>query len=144
MNAFCHRDLRLSGPVMVKLYSNRIEISNNGGFNGGINPDNILHHQPVARNPLLVEALTRLRLVNRTNLGISRMFSTMLMEGKEPPVIRESGESVTVVFFRRELNPAFRAFVTEKSTADRDLGVDSLIILQYSLKHSELCDQERL
>ena len=138
MNAFCHRDLRLSGPVMVKLYSNRIEISNNGGFIGGINPDNILHHQPVARNPLLVEALTRLRLVNRTNLGISRMFSTMLMEGKEPPVIRESGESVTVVFFRRELNPAFRAFVTEESKAGRDLGVDSLIILQYLLKHPEL------
>ncbi|HJH25069.1 MAG TPA: putative DNA binding domain-containing protein [Paenalcaligenes hominis] len=138
MNAFCHRDLRLSGPVMVKLYSNRIEISSNGGFIGGISPDNILHHQPVARNPLLVEALTRLRLVNRTNLGISRMFSTMLMEGKEPPVIRESGESVTVVFFRRELNPAFRVFVTEESTAGRDLGVDSLIILQYLLQHPEL------
>ena len=138
MNAFCHRDLRLSGPVMVKLYSNRIEISSSGGFIGGISPDNILHHQPVARNPLLVEALTRLRLVNRTNLGISRMFSTMLMEGKEPPVIRESGESVTVVFFRRELNPAFRVFVTEESTAGRDLGVDSLIILQYLLQHPEL------
>ena len=137
MNAFCHRDLRLSGPVMVKLYSNRIEISNNGGFIGGINPDNILHHQPVARNPLLVEALTRLRLVNRTNLGISRMFSTMLMEGKEPPVIRESGESVTVVFFRRELNTAFRLFVTEENTAGHDLGVDSLIILQYLLQHPE-------
>lgn len=138
MNAFCHRDLRLSGPVMVKLYPNRIEISNNGGFIGGINPDNILHHQPVARNPLLVEALTRLRLVNRTNLGISRMFSTMLMEGKEPPVIRESGESVTVVFFRREINAAFRLFVTEESTAGRDLSVDSLIILQYLLKHPEM------
>ncbi len=138
MNAFCHRDLRLSGPVMIKLYSNRIEINSNGGFIGGISPDNILHHQPVARNPLLVEALTRLRLVNRTNLGISRMFSTMLMEGKEPPVIRESGESVTVVFFRRELNPSFRAFVTEESTAGRDLGVDSLIILQYLLQHPEL------
>lgn len=86
----------------------------------------------------LREALTRLRLVNRTNLGISRMYSTMLMEGKEPPVIRESGESVTVVFFRRELNPAFRAFVTEESTAGRDLGVDSLIILQHLLQHPEL------
>lgn len=138
MNAFCHSDLSLSGPVMVKLYSNRLEISNNGGFIGGINPDNILHHQPVARNPLLVEALTRLRLVNRTNLGISRMYSTLLMEGKEPPVIRESGESVTLVFFRRELNPAFRAFVAEESTAGRDLGVDSLIILQYLLKHPEM------
>ena len=57
MNAFCHVDLRIAGPVMVKLYSNRLEISNNGGFIAGITPNNILHHQPAARNPLLVEAL---------------------------------------------------------------------------------------
>lgn len=138
MNAFCHADLRIAGPVLVKLYPNRLEISNNGGFIGGINPDNILHHQPAARNPLLVDALTRLRLVNRTNLGIGRMFSALLMEGKEPPVIRESGESVTLVFFQRELNPSFRLFVAEESRAGRDLGVDSLLILQYLLKHPEL------
>ena len=58
MNAFCHADLRIAGPVMIKLYPNRLEISNNGGFIAGITPDNILHHQPAARNPLLVEALT--------------------------------------------------------------------------------------
>ena len=69
MNAFCHADLRIAGPIMVKLYPNRLEISNNGGFIAGITPENILHHQPAARNPLLVEALTRLRLVNRSNLG---------------------------------------------------------------------------
>ncbi|GAA5092267.1 ATP-binding protein [Paenalcaligenes hermetiae] len=131
MDAVCHRDLRLSGPLMVKLYSNCIEISSNDGFIGGISPDNILYYQSVSRNPLLVEALTRLRLVNRTNFGISRMFSTKLMEGKAPPVTRESGESVTIVFFRREPHPAFRAFVTEENTAGRDLSMDSLTILQY-------------
>ncbi len=91
MNAFCHADFRIAGPVMVKLYTNRLEISNNGGFIGGITSGNILHHQPAARNPLLVEALTRMRLVNRSNLGVSRMYAALLMEGKEPLSFRKLG-----------------------------------------------------
>lgn len=138
MNAFCHADFRIAGPVMVKLYADRVEISNNGGFIGGISSQNILHHQPAARNPLLVDALTRLRLVNRSNLGISRMFSALLMEGKEPPVIQEIGDSVSVTFFKRELAGAFRLFVAEESGKGRDLGVDHLLVLQYLLKHPEL------
>ncbi len=138
MNAFCHADFRISGPVMVKLYADRLEISNNGGFIGGINAQNILHHQPAARNPLLVDALTRLRLVNRSNLGVSRMFSALLMEGKEPPVIQEIGDSVSVTFFKRELAGAFRLFVAEESGKGQELGVDHLLVLQYLLKHPEL------
>jgi len=138
MNAFCHADFRIAGPVMIKLYNDRLEISNNGGFIGGINPSNILHHQPVARNPLLVDALTRLRLVNRSNLGVNRMFSALLMEGKEPPVIQEIGESVSLTFFKRELAGAFRLFVAEESSQGRDMGVDCLLVLQYLLKHQEI------
>lgn len=138
MNAFCHADFRIAGPILLKLYNDRLEVSNNGGFIGGITPENILHHQPAARNPLLVDALTRLRLVNRSNLGVNRMFSALLMEGKEPPIIREAGESVTVTFLKRELSPAFRLFVAEESRAGRDLNVDVLLILQYLLKHPEI------
>lgn len=138
MNAFCHADFRIAGPVMTKLYDNRLEISNNGGFIGGVSPANILHHQPAARNPLLVDALTRLRLVNRSNLGIGRMFSALLMEGKEPPIIQEIGDSVTLTFFKRELAGAFRLFVAEESSKGRDLRVDSLLILQHLLKHPEI------
>jgi len=137
-NAFCHADFRIAGPVMIKLYQNRIEISNNGGFIGGITEDNILHHQPVARNPMLMQAMTQLRLVNRSNLGISRMYSSLLSEGKEPPIIRENGDSVTLTFYQRELSPAFRLFVAEESQDGRNLNVDSLLILQYLLKHLEI------
>lgn len=52
LNAFCHADLRIAGPIMVKLYPDSLEISNNGGFIAGITPENILHHQPASRNPL--------------------------------------------------------------------------------------------
>lgn len=138
MNAFCHADFRIAGPVMVKLYTNRLEISNNGGFIGGITSGNILHHQPAARNPLLVEALTRMRLVNRSNLGVSRMYAALLMEGKEPPIIQEIGDSVSLTFMKREISGAFRLFVAEESQKGRELGVDSLLILQHLLKHSEI------
>ena len=138
MNALCHADFRISGPVMVKVHADRLEISNNGGFIAGITPENILHHPPAARNPLIVEALTRLRLVNRSNLGVSRMFSALLMEGKEAPDIRETGASVTVTFFKRELNPAFRMFVAEEGGKGRILSVDELILLQYLSRHPEV------
>ncbi len=138
MNAFCHADLRIAGPVMVKLFLNRLEFSNNGGFIAGITSDNILHHHPAARNPLLVEALTRLRLVNRSNLGINRMFSALLIEGKDPPYIREIGESVLVGFPKRNLNAAFRLFVAEESEHGRNLSVDKLLLLQYLLQYPEI------
>ena len=138
MNALCHADFRIAGPTIVKVYADRLEIGNNGGFIAGITPENILHHPPAARNPLIVEALTRLRLVNRSNLGVSRMFSALLMEGKEAPHIREAGDSVTVTFFKRELNPVFRMFVADESEHGRILNVDKLILLQYLMRHTEV------
>jgi len=138
MNAFCHEDFRISSPILVKQYPYKLEIGNSGGFIGGISPENILHHQPVARNPLLVDALTRLRLVNRSNLGVSRMFQAMLIEGKEPPIIQEQGESVKVVFQGGMLSLPFRAFVAEESKHGKRLLVDHLLILLYLLHHPEL------
>ncbi len=138
LNAFCHADFRLPGPVLIKQFSTKLEISNPGGFIGGISPENILHHVPVPRNPSLVDALTRLRLVNRSNLGIGRMFEAMLIEGKEPPMVQEEGDAVKVTFFRRELSASFRIFVAEESRQSRMLTVDNLLILHYLLHHPEL------
>jgi len=138
LNAFCHRDFQLAGPVLVKQFSNAIQISSPGGFIGGITSENVLHHTPVARNPRLVEALIRLRLVNRGNLGISRMFTAMLVEGKEPPSIVEAGESVVVSFAARPFSVAMRTFVADEEAAGRPLDVDHLIILRYLLRHREL------
>ncbi len=138
MNAFCHADFRMSSPILVKQYPHKLEIGNPGGFIGGISPENILHHQPAARNLLLVDALTRMRLVNRSNLGVSRMFQAMLIEGKEPPSIQEQVEAVKVTFQGGELSVPFRAFVAEESKRGRGLPVDHLLILQYLLRHTEL------
>lgn len=138
MNAFCHADFRIAGPILIKQFPHKIEITNPGGFIGGISPDNILHHEPIARNPHLVDALTRLRLVNRSNLGIARMFVALLIEGKEPPIIEEQGEAVKVTLLASELSVPFRAFVAEENERGRALSVDHLLVLQHLMRHPEI------
>lgn len=138
LNALCHLDLRLASPVLVKQFPRKLEISNPGGLVGGITPANILHHPPLARNPLLVHALAKLRLVNRSNLGISRMFEAMLIEGKEPPLIVDEESAVRVVFKRQETAQAFREFIADEGKAGRMLDVDHLLVLRYLLSHGEI------
>ncbi len=133
MNAFCHADYRIPGPVLTKLFRDQMVISNSGGFIAGITPANIIHHQPAARNPLLVEALSRLRLVNRSNLGVSRMFSAMLIEGKPPPIIVEIGESIAVTFLKSNIDPTFRRLVA--NVPDVPLNVDELLVLRHLRAH---------
>ncbi|MBL8470701.1 MAG: putative DNA binding domain-containing protein [Rhodocyclaceae bacterium] len=137
LNALCHLDLRLASPVLVKQFPRKLEISNPGGLVGGITPANILHHPPLARNPLLVHALAKLRLVNRSNLGIGRMFEAMLIEGKQPPLIIDEESAVRVVFKRQETSPAFREFIADEGKNGRVLDVDHLLVLRYLLDHAE-------
>ncbi len=138
MNAFCHADFRRAGPIMVKVFQTRVEISNHGGFIGGITPDNILHHTPTPRNHLLVAALIKLHLVNRSSLGIPRIFSAFLMEGKEPPIIEESGESVRVIFRAQMISPYMRSYIAERSPDERVFSVDDLLLIHHLLRHQEI------
>ena len=131
----------MSGPLLIKHYPQKLEISNPGGLIGGISPQNILHHPPVPRNPHLVDALIRLRLVNRGNLGIPRMFKYMLLEGKEPPIIEDEGDTVKITFYAGDLSVPFRSFVAEEGKKGFGLTVDNLLILQYLLRHTELDTQ---
>jgi len=93
---------------------------------------------PVPRNPLLVHALVRLRLVNRMNLGVRRMLQSMLMEGKAPPTLAEQGDSVLVRFRQQFISAPFRLFVADEGKAGRIPSVEQLLVLHDLLTHPEL------
>ena len=138
LNAFAHADYRVSSPILVKHYPGGIEVSNPGGFIGGVTPENILHHPPISRNPCLVGAMVRLRLVNRSNLGIQRVFHSLLIEGKEPPVIEDLGDGVRISIRASDLSVPFRTFVAEEEKRGVELSVDHLLVLQHLLRHAEI------
>ncbi len=138
LNAFCHADFRIASPILVKQHPERLEISNPGGLIGGIAPGNILHHVPAARNPCLVQALVRLRLINRSNLGMQRIYEVLLAEGKEPPHLEDLPGAFRLTFQASKLSPPFRAFVADQSARGVALSVDHLLVLQHLLRHPEI------
>ncbi len=138
LNAFCHSDYRIASPRLVKQYADRIEITSPGGFLGGVTAENILHHRPITRNPRLVDALVRLRLVNRTNLGTERMYHALLIEGKRPPVIEDIGGAVRVTFHASRLSVPFHGFTVAESRSGRILTVDHLLILNRLSRDREI------
>ncbi len=138
MNAFVHRDYRVPGPVMVKLSQDELSVSNPGEFIGGITPDNILHHAPVSRNNALAGLMEKLRLVNRTNLGVPRIYSAMLSEGKEAPLYETGGSNVTVSLRGSVVVPSIRKLIAALAQQGVRTEVDDLIILNYLLKHREI------
>lgn len=82
LNAFGCRDYRLPGTILLKQYEGKWILTYPGNFIGGITEQNILHHPTVTRNNHLMELLDCLKLVNRSNLGVSRIYRSLLLEGK--------------------------------------------------------------
>lgn len=138
LNGFVHRDYRVPGAVMLKHYPDKLILTNPGTFIGGITPDNILHHPPVARNGHLADLLDRLRLVNRSNLGVPRIYKALLIEGKEPPQYRQIGEAVELTMIASSLVPTFRQFIKKMNDQGVNIDVDHLIILNYLIRHREI------
>ncbi len=137
MNAFCHRDYRQAGPVIVRIHNERLSFENLGGFIGGVRPDNILRHAPVTRNALLVSALVTLRLINRANLGVKRMFTEFLAEGKPAPIVSDVGNAVHITFTGSGFSPTFRTFVAEEGKQGHVMSLDELLVLNYLVHHAE-------
>ncbi|MDE2796621.1 MAG: hypothetical protein OXL34_17535 [Gemmatimonadota bacterium] len=138
LNALCHADFRIASPRLVKQYPDRIEISNPGGLVGDLTPENILHHPPAARNRCLVDALGRLRLINRMNLGMERIYSSLLMEGKPPPHIEDMGDAVRVTLRAAKVSAAFRGFVADRAGLGSILAADHLLVLRHLLRQMRI------
>lgn len=138
LNAFGHRDFRMIGTIMLKQYKDKLVLTNPGQFIGGITPNNILHHPPVARNNHLMDLLDKLKLVNRSNIGVTRIYSSLLMEGKEPPIYREVGNHVELTFTASPLHAGFMNLVKNVAEQGQVVDVDHLLILQYLIRHEEI------
>ena len=105
---------------------------------GGITPESILRHEPATRNPCLVDALTRSRLVNRGTLGMDRILSALLMEGKPPPLNVDGGDSVRVTFRTEDVSLPMRMFVPKEEANGVTLAADHLLVPTHLLRKIEI------
>jgi len=149
LNAFTHRDYELPGPVYIRHFPDRLEVSSPGGFCGGVTPENIIGHEPVTRNQLLASVLQRIRLVERAGMGVKRMFHILVSYGKEPPSYEAAKEyvRVTIRSGRTEgggatapagIDETFARFVVKQQQEGKELNLYDLLVLNYLKRHREI------
>ena len=134
VNALAHRDYEVPGAVSIKLYPDRLELSNPGGFVGGVTAQNILHHPSSPRYHALFQALARMRLANAANLGVPRVFRDLLSEGKEPPSYWNSSQAIRVTIRGQETKREFLELMQHYPGLD----VDDLLVTHFLTRHREI------
>jgi ATP-dependent DNA helicase RecG len=129
-NALIHRDYTVRGAVHVQFQNDQLEISNPGGFPGGIRVDNLLVAPPHPRSPLLADAFKRAGIVERTGRGVKRIFVEQLRFGHGPPVYdRTTEHAVVAVLPGGPADLAVTRFVAQQEASGRALSLPDLQVL---------------
>ena len=135
LNAVTHRDYADPGEILIRHAPQELVVTSPGGFVGGIRVDNILRHEPVARNRTLANAFLKLRLVEAAGTGRRRIFVPMLSYGKRMPQYESDDQRVTLHIFDGVFDRALAQLVAKWNAEGREIQLDALLVLAYMKEH---------
>lgn len=127
VNALAHRHYTLPGDTVIRQTSEYVEIENPGGFPEGISVETVIQHAPVHRNRLLCEILDRVRFMERSGLGVDRIFEDQLRYGKLPPTYEADRTRVKLRLDAQVFDEPFARFVLAEEEAGREWRVEDLL-----------------
>ncbi|MEZ5328023.1 MAG: ATP-binding protein [Verrucomicrobiales bacterium] len=145
LNAFAHRDYRLTGSVFVRQYARRLEVVSPGGFPEGITAENIADQQN-PRNRRLAEALARCGLIERSGQGINVMIERAIRQTKPLPDFSASANhEVRLTLVGTVQNPAFIRY-TERLGEEtlNTFSTDDFLALDALSREEDLAERFRL
>lgn len=99
-NALVHRPYNTRGDIFIKLYPDRMEVTNPGLLPLGVTTQNILQ-KTVKRNLHLAKVFYDLHLMEAEGSGYDLMYEKLLSAGKETPRVFEGDDFVEVTIFRK-------------------------------------------
>lgn len=100
LNAFAHRDYRISGlKNECRLYPNRLEVISAGSLPGIITLENI-GSRHYSRNPKIMHALLILGLTEELGQGITLMKNSLKKNGNPSPEFTASSDQFKVLFYK--------------------------------------------
>jgi ATP-dependent DNA helicase RecG len=138
-NALVHRDYQRLGAIHVQWHSDRLEVSNPGGFPRGVTAENLLVAAPHPRNPILADAFKRMGVVERTGRGVDAIYEGQLRAGRGAPDYSRSSRDDVVVVLRDGPAPLdFVRLLVEHEREHGRLGLGELLLLNQARRSQRL------
>jgi ATP-dependent DNA helicase RecG len=76
----------MSGSILVKMFTDRIEFISVGGLPGGIDVADIMSGFSICRNPHLAAVFYRLHLIEAYGTGMPKIMNAYAGSGKKPKI----------------------------------------------------------
>lgn len=97
VNATAHRDYSMAGTqIRLIMFDHRLELYSPGRLPNGMTIANLRHYNHVARNPLIVQYLSRLGYMRDFGTGIPRVIRLMREHNGTTPDFEIVGEELVV------------------------------------------------
>lgn len=106
VNALIHRDYTSTGRVQIRVYDDRMAVSNPGGLPAGLSVGDLLRepHDSLPRNPLLAQVCYYAKLVEQWGSGTIRMRDACRAQGVPDPVFQSTATSFSVTLYKQDLS----------------------------------------
>lgn len=95
VNAVAHKSNTISNDIVIRVFPDRLEITNPGGLPLGISKENILHTKH-RRNPNMIEIMNAYELMEGEGSGYDLIYELNAKEAKLPPIIDSSFNECSV------------------------------------------------
>lgn len=99
-NALVHRPYTTRGDIFIKLYPDRMTITNPGVLPIGVTVNNILQ-KTEKRNIHLANIFYDLHLMEAEGSGYDLIYETLLTSGKSKPIVYEGDDYVEVTVYKK-------------------------------------------
>ncbi len=144
VNAVAHRDYSIEGEfIRITMFADRIEFYSPGRLPGHVTVDNILDER-YSRNPVTVQVLADLGMIERLGYGINRIVHLMGEWNLPAPVFRETAAGFLVTLF----GPGDRMVMQRPARSDVELwarqGLNErqIAALHYLAEHESITNRE--
>jgi ATP-dependent DNA helicase RecG len=102
VNAVVHRDYSNRGrDIKLGIYDDIVNIVSPGGLPHAITEQNLTQGRSEIRNRALAGVLKNLNYIEQWGTGIKRIKSSCIQHGLQEPEIKETGDFVDVVLYRK-------------------------------------------
>lgn len=125
VNSVAHREYALSGPTLVSVMPDGVEIVSPGGLPLGLEEQDLSAHVSVPRNKALANVLFRLEIIEAYGTGLGRIRASYAGSGVEPR-IRLTPNTFTVFLPNRNA-PGARSAANAGVAASANSGTEELL-----------------
>ncbi len=103
VNAIAHRDYEHPGEILVRIFNDRIEISNPGAPTPEEWKNILVSGIPVHRNPMIYDYLREVNLGEGAGQGIPEMKKLMAHSNLPEPIFTQINETFNIVLYNKPI-----------------------------------------